>query len=150
MERPISILLVEDEGVLRRLVAQFLRVSGFEVTEAVDGADGLDRFRGNGPFGLILTDLMMPRLGGVEMCREVKRARPEQPIVICSAAILPDQEGILRDLGVTDFLSKPYHPDRLVATVREATSVYGPVDLPGLPWSSGGRCASSGPVPCPL
>lgn len=119
MDRPISLLLVEDERVLRGLVSQFLRVSGFTVQEAVDGQDGLDRCQDSGPFQLILTDLMMPRLCGVEFCRRVRQARPHQPIIVCSAAIMPEQEQLLRRLGIAWFLAKPYQPDRLITLIHE-------------------------------
>jgi len=76
MERQISLLLVEDEDVLRMLVAQFLRNEGFAVAEARDGADGVRAFDEEGPFDLLLVDIKMPVFNGVEVCRRVKRVAP--------------------------------------------------------------------------
>ena len=120
MERRDSILLVEDEGVLRRLVAQFLRGEGYLVTEAADGGEGLERFEDSGPFDLILLDLNMPVVHGTEVCRRIKLARPDQAVIICSAAVMMDHAGLLLGLGVAHCLSKPYHPAELLALVRDA------------------------------
>jgi DNA-binding response OmpR family regulator len=111
------ILLVEDEAVLRGLVAQFLRGEGHDVVEAADGLQGADRFRDQGPFDLVLLDLNLPFLPGVEVCRRVKQLQPRQPIIVCSAAILDDHLGALESLGVQQFLTKPYHPAELLCRV---------------------------------
>jgi DNA-binding response OmpR family regulator len=114
-----SLLMVEDEERLRGLVAQFLRAEGFEVTEAGDGAQGVERFNDSGPFDLVLLDLNLPVYGGVEVCRRIKRARPAQRLVICSAAIMPSHEDALSALGVSHYLSKPYHPEDLIAHIEQ-------------------------------
>ncbi len=118
MERRGSLLLVEDEDVLRGLVAQFLRNEGYEVVEAGDGAEGIRRFEQDGPFDLLLVDLKMPVLSGVEVCRQVKRVDPAQPILVCSAAITRESEEALHAVGVRHFLTKPYHPESLLAHIR--------------------------------
>ncbi len=114
-----SLLLVEDEDRLRSLVAQFLRSEGFEVTEACDGPQGVARFSDSGPFDLVLLDLNLPVYSGVEVCRRIKRENPNQRLMICSAAILPNHENALSALGVEHFLSKPYHPDELIAHIAQ-------------------------------
>jgi len=114
MERRGSLLLVEDEANLRKLVAQFLRGAGFRVVEAGDGQEGVDRFGDSGPFDVALVDLNLPVFSGVEVCRRVRHARPRQPIIICSAAIVPDSEHALAAFGVDHFLTKPYHPEALL------------------------------------
>jgi DNA-binding response OmpR family regulator len=114
MERPVSLLLVEDEHRLRHLVAQFLRTAGYAITEAAHGLEGLQQFREMGPFDLLLVDLNLPIMGGVELCRNVRQTAPLQPILVCSAAIHHDVELDLRAIGVRDFLTKPYHPDALL------------------------------------
>lgn len=112
--RRTRILVVEDETLLRGLIGQFLRVEGFDVVEAGDGHEGVDRFADAGPFDLILLDLNLPGLPGVEVCRQIKIQEPEQRVIICSAAILDSHVAALNSLGVDQFLSKPYHPAELL------------------------------------
>ena len=119
MERRGSLLLVEDEAVLRTLVAQFLRNEGYDVQEAEDGGEGVRQFLEDGPFDLLLVDLKMPVMSGVEVCRRVKRTKADQRIMICSAAISREHEETLRELGVDHHLTKPYHPESLLAHVRQ-------------------------------
>jgi DNA-binding response OmpR family regulator len=116
-QRQGRILLVEDESLLRRLIAQFLRGEGFEIVEAGDGREGVERFVGGNPFDLVLLDLNLPILPGVEVCRRIKLQRPEQPVIICSAAILDGHIAALAAMGVDQFLSKPYHPAELLSRI---------------------------------
>jgi DNA-binding response OmpR family regulator len=104
------LLLVEDEHLLRRLIAEFLRAEGFEVIEAADGLEGIGAFEDQGPFDLVLLDLNLPLLSGVDVCRQIKSRDPLQPVLICSAAILESDVAALHALDVHQFLTKPYHP----------------------------------------
>ncbi len=92
-KRAGKLLLVEDEHILRGLIAQFLRAEGFEIVEAADGLQGVNLFSALGPFDLILLDLNLPFLPGVEVCRRIKSEQVEQ------------------------FLSKPYHPLELLTRI---------------------------------
>ena len=114
-----TLLLVEDEQRLRTLVAQFLRSEGFQVTEAGDGGEGVERFADSGPFDLVLVDLNLPVFSGVEVCRRIKRRKPDQRFMVCSAAILCDHERDLTALGIDHFLTKPYHPEDLVIHITQ-------------------------------
>jgi DNA-binding response OmpR family regulator len=116
------LLLVEDESILRRLIAEFLRGEGFDVTEAADGSEGASLYAGLGPFDLVLLDLNLPFISGVDVCRRIKAARPAQPVLICSAAILDWHVVALEDLQVDQFLSKPYHPLELLDRIRRELS----------------------------
>lgn len=118
-KRQFTILLVEDESLLRGLVATFLRAEGFFVVEAADGPEGVDRFSDSGPFDLVLLDLNLPGFSGVEVCRRIKLVEPSQRVMICSAAILPEHETALQNLGVEHFLTKPYHPEALLAHIEQ-------------------------------
>jgi DNA-binding response OmpR family regulator len=120
------LLLVEDEQRLRNLVAQFLRNVGYQVVEAGDGLEGVERFAESGPFDLVLLDLNLPVFSGVEVCRRIKRACPEQRVMICSAAIVGDHERALAALGVDHYLTKPYHPENLLSHVADEMSRQGP------------------------
>jgi DNA-binding response OmpR family regulator len=109
-KRAGKLLVVEDEHTLRGLIAQFLRGENFEVVEAADGLQGVRYFSSRGPFDLVLLDLNLPMLPGVEVCRRIKREQPMQPVIICSAAILDDHMAELQAMRVEQFLTKPYHP----------------------------------------
>jgi DNA-binding response OmpR family regulator len=140
-----KLLLVEDEHRLRGLVAQFLRTEGFQVVEAGDGLEGVQRFADSGPFDLVLLDLNLPALSGVEVCRRIKFDRPDQPILICSAAILDDHECALGALGVDQYLSKPYCPESLIAHIARE------LGLPSRPPAHDGAGGLTGPkarTPC--
>lgn len=116
--RSPRLLLVEDEDLLRRLVAQFLRGADFQVVEASDGPEGVDRFNEQGPFDLAVVDLNLPGYSGVEVCRRIRQQQPDQRILICSAAVTSEFERALQNLGIRQFLTKPYHPDALLSYVR--------------------------------
>ncbi len=148
-----KLLLVEDENLLRRLIAEFLRGEGFEVIEAADGQEGVGLFSGRGPFDLVLLDLNLPRLSGVDVCRRIKAQHPLQPVLICSGAILDNHVAALHALNVDHFLTKPYHPLVLLERIaiemsRDLPMLAGPpppppnygasrrVDLPPRPLSA--------------
>lgn len=116
--RRAQLLLVEDEAVLRRLIAEFLRNEGFDVMEAADGAQGASLYADRGPFDLVLLDLNLPFLSGVDVCRRIRSLRPRQPVLICSAAILEWHVTELRAMDVDQFLTKPYHPIDLLNRIR--------------------------------
>ncbi|QEH33414.1 Alkaline phosphatase synthesis transcriptional regulatory protein SphR [Aquisphaera giovannonii] len=126
---PPRILLVEDEALLRRLVAQFLRGDGFDVVEAADGLLAVELFESEGPFDMVLLDLNLPGLPGVEVCRRIRKVEPSQPVMICSAAILDSHVESLTALGVQQFLTKPYHPEELLR--RISVLLDGPDRAPG-------------------
>jgi DNA-binding response OmpR family regulator len=111
------LLLVEDETLLRRLIAEYLRGEGFDVVEAADGLQGASLYAGHRPFDVVLLDLNLPYLSGVEVCRRIKAIQPGQPVLICSAAILDWHVAELLELDVDQFLSKPYHPPDLLERI---------------------------------
>lgn len=128
MDRPYRLLLVEDEQVLRGLVGQFLRRSGYLVVEAADGQDGLREYDLGGPYDLVVSDLMMPRMDGIDLARALRARRDDLPIVICSAALRDEAERRLLEVGVSTWLHKPYHPEALLARVREQLRGHHPAD----------------------
>jgi DNA-binding response OmpR family regulator len=112
------LLLVEDETVLRSLVSQFLTLEDFEVVPAADGQAAVDAYASHGPFDLVLLDLNLPVLPGVEACRRIKEVDADQPFLVCSAAILDSHVEALEALGVTESLGKPYHPVELLTRIH--------------------------------
>jgi DNA-binding response OmpR family regulator len=121
-KRAGKLLLVEDEHVLRGLIARFLRAEQFEVVEAGDGPQGVALYSSMGPFDAVLLDLNLPLLSGVDVCRRIKSLQPAQPVIICSAAILDAHLEALRALGVDQFLTKPYHPLELLRAIADESS----------------------------
>ncbi|MCH4293870.1 response regulator [Shewanella sp. 3B26] len=104
--KDVSVLLVEDDPVFRRVVASFLDSRGAMVTEADDGVQGLDWFRRQN-FDVVLADLSMPNLGGLDMLREMYRLDPAMPsIVISGNNVMADVVEALR-IGASDYLVKP-------------------------------------------
>jgi len=100
------ILIIDDDGVIRESVAVYLEDSGFEVLEAMDGFSGLDMARSEGP-DLLLLDLRMPGLDGLEVLAEVQREFQDLPvIVITGVGVLQDAVSAIRH-GAFDFITKP-------------------------------------------
>jgi DNA-binding response OmpR family regulator len=127
------LLLVEDERLLRRLIAEFLRAEGFEVIEAADGLEGTGAFAGQGPFDLVLLDLNLPFLSGVDVCRQIKTRQPRQRVLVCSAAILDNHAAALHALNVHNFLTKPYHPLDLLNRITFEMSRTIPIEGEAVP-----------------
>src|SRR2546425_9129549 len=110
------ILLAEDEVALRDFVSRNLRVRGFEVLEASNGLEALAVWEREDPHLLIL-DIMMPRMDGLEVCRRV-RERSAVPIIVLTALDAESDKVAALDLGADDYLTKPFGVEELLARVR--------------------------------
>ncbi|MBF1349393.1 MAG: response regulator, partial [Megasphaera micronuciformis] len=113
MER---ILIADDEALMRQLVADFLRPEGYEVLEAVDGKQALDIFNEQKP-DLVLLDVMMPGYDGWTVCREIRRTSTV-PIIMITAKDEEIDQLFAYDLGVDDYITKPFSPKLLVAKMK--------------------------------
>jgi DNA-binding response OmpR family regulator len=113
----MRILVIEDEPRILAFVTRGLEAEGFTVDAAADGADGLKRAV-LGSYDLVVLDLLLPRLDGLAVLRELQHRQPELPVVIVSARA--DLETKLRGfgLGACDYVSKPFAFDELLARVR--------------------------------
>jgi two-component system, OmpR family, response regulator len=113
----MRILVIEDEPRILAFLARGLEAEGFTVDGAADGPEGLRR-AAKGTYDLVVLDLLLPRLDGLSVLRQVQQRRPELPVVIVSARA--DLETKLRgfDLGACDYVSKPFSFDELLARVR--------------------------------
>jgi len=112
------ILLVEDDPSTREVTAIGLRAAGFEVDTAADGAAGLERWRQAQP-DLILLDVMLPRLDGLEVCREIRR-ESTVPIVMLTARGDTIDVVVGLEAGADDYVKKPFEMPELVARIRAA------------------------------
>ena len=113
---PRSVLIIEDDPRIRRVVQMTLQREGLEVTEAATGEEGLDRI-GERPFDVILLDLMLPGRDGFEICREIRRTS-NTPVIMVTAR--SDSHDVVAGLeaGADDYISKPFVPQELSARIR--------------------------------
>lgn len=113
----LKILVVDDESRMRKLVSDFLTRSNYEVLEAADGAEALDIFYREKDIALIILDVMMPKLDGWQVCREI-RTSSKVPIIMLTAR--GDEQDELQGfgLGVDEYIVKPFSPKILVARVE--------------------------------
>ncbi|PHX76370.1 MAG: DNA-binding response regulator [Actinobacteria bacterium] len=110
------ILVVEDEASFSEALAYLLTKEGFEVTVAENGADAITKFARNGA-DLVLLDLMLPGLSGVEVCRQI-RSYSQVPIIMLTAKDDEVDKVVGLEIGADDYVTKPYKSRELVARIR--------------------------------
>lgn len=113
----LKILVVDDESRMRKLVRDFLVRQDYEVLEAGDGEEALDIFYREKDIALLILDVMMPKMNGWEVCREV-RENSKVPIIMLTAKSDESDELMGFDLGVDEYITKPFSPKILVARVE--------------------------------
>ena len=113
----LKILVVDDESRMRKLVRDFLVKHDFDVVEAGDGETALDLFYDDKDIALIILDVMMPKMNGWEVCREIRESS-KVPIIMLTARSDERDELLGFDLGVDEYISKPFSPKILVARVE--------------------------------
>ena len=115
-----TILAVDDSSSIRQMVSFTLKSAGYEVLEAIDGMDGLEKAKAN-QIDLVLTDQNMPRMDGLTLVRNL-RATPKHratPILILTTESTDEMKGQGRAAGATGWLVKPFDPQKLIAVVRK-------------------------------
>ncbi len=113
---PKKILIVDDEPKIVEICRDYLRASGFEVLSAGDGPTGLAAARQEHP-DLIVLDLMLPGMDGLDVCRTLRR-ESETPIIMLTARVEETDKLVGIELGADDYITKPFSPRELVARVR--------------------------------
>ena len=112
----VKILVVDDESRMRKLVRDFLVREEYEVLEAADGEEALDLFYRDKDIALLILDVMMPKMNGWEVCKEI-RETSKVPIIMLTAKSDESDELMGFELGVDEYISKPFSPKILVARV---------------------------------
>ena len=113
----LKILVVDDESRMRKLVKDFLTKKNFQVLEAGNGEEAMDIFYEEKDIALLILDVMMPKMDGWEVCREIRK-NSKVPIIMLTARGDERDELLGFDLGVDEYISKPFSPKILVARVE--------------------------------
>lgn len=113
----LKVLVVDDEQRMRKLVKDFLAKKGYEVLEAGDGEEAVEIFFEHKEIALVILDVMMPKMDGWETCREI-RQYSQVPIIMLTARGSENDELRGFDLGVDEYIAKPFSPKILVARVQ--------------------------------
>ena len=113
----IKILVVDDESRMRKLVRDFLEREGYQVLEAGNGLEAMELFYEEKDIALLILDVMMPKMDGWEVCREIRRDS-KVPIIMLTARGDERDELLGFELGVDEYISKPFSPKILVARVE--------------------------------
>lgn len=119
-----KVLFVEDEADLTRIVADTLRGIGYEVATASNGAEGLEKFKSDGA-DIIIADVMMPRMDGFTMTKEIRKHSPTVPLLFLTAKNTIDdvEEGF--ESGANDYLKKPFELRELIVRIKSLLRRYG-------------------------
>ena len=113
----VKVLMVDDEARMRKLVKDFLAIKGYRVIEAEDGEQAVDIFFKEKDIGLVILDVMMPKMDGWEVCRTLRRYS-QVPIIMLTARSEERDELLGFELGVDEYISKPFSPKILVARIE--------------------------------
>lgn len=108
----LSLLYVEDADFTREALAYYLKRRFKHVDVAGNGQKGLDLFR-ESHYDVVLTDVMMPVMDGLEMARQIKALKPEVPIIVISAYSDPESRKLAAEAGADEFLAKPFYPEKV-------------------------------------
>ena len=127
----LKILVVDDESRMRKLVKDFLSKKGYQVIEAANGEEAVDIFYENKDIALMILDVMMPKMDGWEVCREIRKMS-QVPIIMLTAKSDERDELLGIELGVDEYITKPFSPKILVARVEailRRSNAIGPEDV---------------------
>ena len=115
----MHVLVVDDEKLIRDVIKEYLLLEDFKVSEASNGEEAVDMVKHN-DFDIIIMDIMMPKMDGYTACREIKRIK-DIPFIMLSARGEEYDKLIGFDLGIDDYVTKPFSPKELVARIKAVT-----------------------------
>jgi two-component system chemotaxis response regulator CheY len=118
------VLVVDDSETVRQLVGVALQPGGYEIVEAVDGADGLSKLSTHGDISMVICDINMPRMNGLEMIEQLAQSKTIKkiPVVMLTTEGQPALIQRARQAGAKGWIVKPFKPDLLLAAVNKLTA----------------------------
>jgi len=114
-----KIMIVDDSKTIRQQVSFTLTKGGYEVIEAEDGQDGIEKLKGNGDVCMIISDVNMPNMNGLEMVEALKGQGSTIPVIMLTTEGAADLIQRAKEAGAKGWLVKPFQPDQLVAAVSK-------------------------------
>jgi len=112
-----TVMIVEDDPAIRRLYSFLLSNSGYNVIEAEDGQAALEKYKEE-PCDLIITDMNMPRMGGMDLVKELRASKSNVHVIMVTAYGTPDTEKMAFRLGANEYIAKPFDFEELEGRVR--------------------------------
>lgn len=128
MAQPHRVLVVDDDPTVSDVIRRYLEQDGFHVQLAANGIDALAAVTARAP-DLVVLDLMMPGIGGLEVCRRLRRRLPDLPVVMLTALGEETDRLIGLQLGADDYVTKPFSPRELVLRIRSVLRRIGPAEF---------------------
>jgi len=119
-----TVMLIDDSSTVRLQAARVLGDAGFGIIEACDGAEALAKLDGAGDIALILCDVNMPRMGGIEFVENLSRREgPQPPVIMLTTEGHPDLVQAAKACGARGWMVKPFKPELLVAAARKIAGI---------------------------
>jgi len=118
---PLRILAVDDEPAILQLISAHLWLDGHSVGTADDGVEALAQFL-QGPWDVVLTDRLMPKMGGEHLAAAIKKVNPETPVIMVTGSLEPKPDEELRLPNVDKIVLKPFSSERLRAALSDVTT----------------------------
>ena len=112
----MKILVVDDEELIRNVIKEYLTIEEYTVEEAENGLEAIEKAKAN-DYDLIIMDIMMPKMDGYQACKEIKKIK-NVPFIMLSARSEEYDKLIGFDLGIDDYVTKPFSPKELVARIK--------------------------------
>lgn len=116
----MKILVCDDEALIRDVIKEYLLMDNYEVLEASNGIDAVEVVKNNNDIDLVVMDIMMPKMDGYQAIKEIKKIK-DVPFIVLSARSEEFDKLIGFDLGIDDYVTKPFSPKELVARVKAVT-----------------------------
>ena len=116
----MKVLIVDDEELIRNVIKEYLKINGFEYDEVSDGIDAINKVKNNN-YDIIIMDIMMSKMDGYESVRKIREFNKQIPVIMLSARGEEYDKLMGFDLGVDDYVTKPFSPKELIARIKAVT-----------------------------